>query len=379
MENIFDFKLLISRCEETHQLTRTTAARATNKALVIRNFLLGRYIVEFEQNGSNRAQYGESLLQELSNALKTSIGRGFSVDNLESMRRFYTAYSANILPIKSETVSRILKNQISETLSRISSVDLSDWKNPTAQQITRLQSELNLLSWSHYVTLLSVTNPDERSFYEIESAANDWSLRELKRQINSSLFERLALSRDKDQVKTLAQEGQIVEQAADLIKNPYVLEFLGIDERASYSESDLETAIIDKLEHFLLELGKGFLFEARQKRFTFDEDHYYIDLVFYNRLLRCYALIDLKIGEITHQDLGQMQMYVNYYDRHVKTDAEAPTIGIVLCKRKKDALVEFTLPKDSNIHASEYKLYLPTKAQLAAQLESVSVEQMDNG
>ena len=379
MENIFDFKLLISRCEETHQLTRTTAARATNKALVIRNFLLGRYIVEFEQNGSNRAQYGESLLQELSNALKTSIGRGFSVDNLESMRRFYTAYSANILPIKSETPSRILKNQISETLSRISSVDLSDWKNPTAQQITRLQSELNLLSWSHYVTLLSVTNPDERSFYEIESAANDWSLRELKRQINSSLFERLALSRDKDQVKTLAQEGQIVEQAADLIKNPYVLEFLGIDERASYSESDLETAIIDKLEHFLLELGKGFLFEARQKRFTFDEDHYYIDLVFYNRLLRCYALIDLKIGEITHQDLGQMQMYVNYYDRHVKTDAEAPTIGIVLCKRKKDALVEFTLPKDSNIHASEYKLYLPTKAQLAAQLESVSVEQMDNG
>jgi len=248
MENIFDFKLLISRCEETHQLTRTTAARATNKALVIRNFLLGRYIVEFEQNGSNRAQYGESLLQELSNALKTSIGRGFSVDNLESMRRFYTAYSANILPIKSETPSRILKNQISETLSRISSVDLSDWKNPTAQQITRLQSELNLLSWSHYVTLLSVTNPDERSFYEIESAANDWSLRELKRQINSSLFERLALSRDKDQVKTLAQEGQIVEQAADLIKNPYVLEFLGIDERASYSESDRMPSklIIDK-------------------------------------------------------------------------------------------------------------------------------------
>jgi hypothetical protein len=164
------------------------------------------------------------------------------------MRRFYTAYSANILPIKSETPSRILKNQISETLSRISSVDLSDWKNPTAQQITRLQSELNLLSWSHYVTLLSVTNPDERSVYEIESAANDWSLRELKRQINSSLFERLALSRDKDQVKTLAQEGQIVEQAADLIKNPYVLEFLGIDERASYSESDRMPSklIIDK-------------------------------------------------------------------------------------------------------------------------------------
>lgn len=234
------------------------------------------------------------------------------------------------------------------------------------------------LSWSHYVALLAIKDPNERSFYEIEAAANNWSLRELKRQINSSLYERLALSRDKEEVKKLSQKGQIIEQAADLVKNPYVLEFLGLDERASYSESELETAIIDKLEHFLLELGKGFLFEARQKRFTFDEDHYYVDLVFYNRLLRCYTLIDLKIGELTHQDLGQMQMYVNYYDRHVKLPEENPTVGIVLCKRKKDALVEITLPEDSNIHASEYQLYLPSKAELKAQIDAVA-EQMDNG
>ncbi|MGJ8638131.1 MAG: PDDEXK nuclease domain-containing protein [Opitutaceae bacterium] len=375
--NSSNFQKLIVRCEQTHQLTRSSAARATNQALVIRNFLLGRYIVEFEQEGSNRAEYGESLLLELSNALKSSLGRGFSVDNLEWMRRFYIAYSKNELLAKSEKPSRISGNQISETLSRISAEDISDSQNPSVQQISRLQSELNLLSWSHYVALLSISNLDERSFYEIESAANDWSLRELKRQINSSLFERLALSRDKDQVNALAQQGQIVEQAADLIKNPYVLEFLGLDERTTYSESELETAIIDKLEHFLLELGKGFLFEARQKRFTFDEDHYFIDLVFYNRLLRCYALIDLKIGEISHQDLGQMQMYVNYYDRHVKTDAEAPTIGIVLCKRKKDALVEITLPKDSNIHASEYKLYLPSKDELIAQIDQAT-EQMED-
>ena len=169
-------------------------------------------------------------------------------------------------------------------------------------------------------------------------------------------------------MRRLAQEGQIVRCPKDLLKEPYVLEFLGLDEKAKYSESDLETAIIDKLEHFLLELGKGFLFEARQKRFTFDEDHFFVDLVFYNRLLRCYVLIDLKIGKLTHQDLGQMQMYVNYFDRYVKQPAEQPTIGIILCKKKRDALVELTLPKDAGIHAKEYQLYLPSKEDLKKRL-----------
>ncbi len=191
---------------------------------------------------------------------------------------------------------------------------------------------------------------------------------ELKRQYNSSLYERLALSRDKKKVRELSKKGQIISQPSDLIKQPYVLEFLGLDEKTAYAETDLESAIIDKLEHFLLEMGKGFLFEARQKRFTYDGDHFYVDLVFYNRLLRCYVLIDLKIGKIAHQDLGQMQMYVNYFDRKVKKADEHPTVGIVLCKSKGNALVEMTLPKEANIYASEYKLYLPSKEELKKKL-----------
>lgn len=216
--------------------------------------------------------------------------------------------------------------------------------------------------------MISINNPDERSFYEIEAAQGGWTLPELKRQFNSGLYERLALSRDKEGVKRLAAEGQLIARPEDLLKEPYVFEFLGLDEKVKYSESDLESAIIDKLEHFLLELGKGFLFEARQKRFTFDEEHFFVDLVFYNRLLRCYVLIDLKIGKLSHGDLGQMQMYVNYFDRFVKLDEESPTVGIVLCKKKHDALVEITLPKDANIHAKEYQLYLPDKELLRRKL-----------
>jgi len=215
---------------------------------------------------------------------------------------------------------------------------------------------------------MELNDEKERNFYEIEASEQNWSLRELKRQFNSSLYERLALSRDKKGIKQLAQKGQIVERPEDLLKEPYVLEFLGLDESVKYSESDLESAIIDKLEHFLLELGKGFLFEARQKRFTFKEEHFFVDLVFYNRLLGCYILIDLKIGKLTHQDLGQMQMYVNHFDRNVKTDSENKTIGIILCRKNNEAVVEITLPKESNIHAKEYKLYLPTKAELKKKL-----------
>jgi predicted nuclease of restriction endonuclease-like (RecB) superfamily len=222
--------------------------------------------------------------------------------------------------------------------------------------------------------LIRIQNPDERQFYELEAQSNDWQVRELARQLDSSLYERLSLSRDTEQVKALSQSGQQITAARDLIKDPYVLEFLGLESQAAYSENDLETAIIDKLEHFLLELGKGFLFESRQKRFSFDEEHFAIDLVFYNRLLRCYVLIDLKIGKLTHQDLGQMQMYVNYYDRHVKLPDENPTVGIVLCKRKKDALIELTLPKEANIFASQYQLYLPSKEELRQQIEAASKE-----
>ena len=224
------------------------------------------------------------------------------------------------------------------------------------------------MSWSHYVFLLGIKNPDERSFYEIESTQQNWTIRELRRQFDSSLYERLALSRDKAGIRKLATKGQLVEKPQDLLKEPLVLEFLGLNEQTRYSETDLETAVINRIEHFLLELGKGFLFEARQKRFTFGDDHFFVDLVFYNRLLRCYVLVDLKIGKLTHQDLGQMQMYVNYFDRFVKTKGENSTIGIVLCKKKREALVEITLPKGAKIHAKEYQLYLPSKNELRQKL-----------
>lgn len=230
------------------------------------------------------------------------------------------------------------------------------------------------MSWSHYVFLLGIKNADERSFYEIEATEQNWKVRELKRQFDSSLYERLALSRDKTGIRKLARKGQIVEKPQDILKESLVLEFLGLDEQAQYSESDLESAIINRIEHFLLELGKGFLFEARQKRFTFDGDHFFVDLVFYNRLLQCYVLIDLKIGRLTHQDLGQMQMYVNYFDRHVRTKTENATIGIVLCKKKNEALVEITLPRDANIHAKEYRLYLPSKEELRQKLQEWAEE-----
>ena len=216
---------------------------------------------------------------------------------------------------------------------------------------------------------MHIENAEARSFYEIECAQQQWSVRQLSRQVGSSLYERLALSRDKDEVMRLAKEGQTIEKPTDIIKDPLTLEFLGLKPDVTYTETKLENAIINKMQQFLLELGKGFLFEARQKRFTFDEEHFYVDLVFYNRLLQCYVLIDLKANKLTHQDLGQMQMYVNYYDRYVRQEFEKPTIGILLCERKNDALVELTLPKDANIYATQYQLYLPDKALLQAKVK----------
>lgn len=216
---------------------------------------------------------------------------------------------------------------------------------------------------------MRIENPDERSFYEIECQKQDWTVRQLQRQYASSLYERLALSRDKDEVLRLSKAGQTLEKPDDIIKNPLTLEFLGLKPNECYSESKMESAIITKMRDFLLELGKGFLFETRQKRFTFNEEHFFVDLVLYNRILQCYVLIDLKIDKLTHQDLGQMQMYVNYYDRYVKFDYEKPTIGILLCKKKDDALVELTLPKDANVYATAYQLCLPDKALLQAKVK----------
>ena len=326
------------------QNARDFVYKNTNTTMVISYFSIGKMIVEELQHGNEKAIYGTKLLEHVSSDLTKQLGRGFSVDNLENMRKFYLAYASQFLI--SENSSRILENQlISEMLSR---------KLPN-----------QFLSWSHYLFLSRIENLLERNFYEMESLQNNWKLKELERQFNSGLFERIALSKNKKEVFELAKKGQLIQKPKDLFKDPFILEFLGLDEKNNYSETDLETAIISEIEKFMLEMGKGFFFGGRQVRFSFDEEHYRIDLVFYNRLLFCFVLIDLKIGKLTHQDIGQMQMYVNYYDRFVKTNHENSTIGIVLCKDKNQNLVEITLPQSNNqIFASKYQTILPSKEKL---------------
>ena len=329
--------------QEIHDLlhnTRQNIISNINSTMTKTYFLIGKRIVEEEQNGNKRAEYGKNLIKMLSEKLTKEFGKGFSQRNLEQMRTFYVRYS------------------IPQTLS-------AEFK----------------LSWSHYLILMRIEDIGTRNFYEIEAFENNWSLRELKRQVNSSLYERLVLSKDKEKVKELSVKGQIIEKAQDIIKDPYILEFLGLDEKSDYSENKLETEIINKLEMFLLELGKGFTFVGRQVRFTFDERHFRVDLVFYNRLLKCFVLIDLKIGEVTHQDLGQMQMYVHYYEREMMNEGDNPTIGIVLCADKSDSIVKYTLPEDEKqIFASKYKLYLPSEEELLNELnrEYLSIEDEKN-
>ena len=328
---------------------RHNVKTAVNLSMVYAYFEIGRMIVEEEQQGADRAAYGTQLLKELSAYLTEHYGKGFSVTNLKQMRQFYVVYA---------------HDSIGQTLS-------DQFKNlPTVSTGRKFY-----LSWSHYLKLMRIDNVDERHFYEIEAVKNDWSLRELKRQYGSSLYERLALSKDKDRVYKLALEGQTVEKPQDVVKDPYVLEFLGLPELPAYSEKELEVRIIDHLQQFLLELGTGFAFVGRQVRFTFDEEHFMVDLVFYNRLLRCFVLFDLKIGELKHQDIGQMQMYVHYYDRKVKLDDENPTIGIILCRDKNNAVVEMTLPEDNaQIFASKYQMVLPSKEALQKLLEEQLLE-----
>mgnify|MGYP004511307633 FL=1 len=317
---------------------------AVNLSMVYTYYEIGRMIVEEEQNGEQRAEYGQYILKNLSAYLTENFGKGYSSDNLKLMRKFYTIYSHDII---GETVF------------------------PQSENLPSTETGRKFyLSWSHYLKLMRIDNIDERHFYEIEAVKNDWSLSELKRQFNTSLYERLALSKDKETVKKLSTDGQIIETPSDLVKDPYVLEFLGLPELTQYSETDLEKRIIDNLQKFLLELGKGFTFVGRQVRLTFEEEHFRCDLVFYNRLLKCFVLFDLKIGELKHQDIGQMQMYVNFYDRNVKLDDENKTIGIILCKDKNQAVVEMTLPEDNTqIFASKYQTVLPSKEELRKLLE----------
>ncbi len=315
--------------EEIRGLINTSRNRvysAVNTEMLNLYWNIGKIIMEIQQ-GNERASYGDAVLEKLSKKLTNEFGKGFSSRNLRTMRKFYLTY-----PI---------------------------WKTVSAK-----------LSWSHYLELIKIEEEHKRTFYLIETTSCNWSVRELQRQIASLLYERLALSKDKDKVLELAQEGQVLRTGKDLVKDPFVLEFLDIKENTEYLETDLEKNILEHLKEFLLELGKGFMFVGSQVRITLEEDHFYPDLVFYNRLLKCFVIIDLKIGKITHQDIGQMQMYVNYYDREIKGKDENKTVGILLSTKKNETVVKYTLPEDNeSIFASEYKLHLPTEEELIEAIE----------
>ena len=316
---------------------RSNAVRSVDFCRVQMYWQLGQRIFEEEQQGKERADYGAYLIKGLAKRLEPEYGSGFGLRQLERARQFYRLY-----PIAST-----------------------------------VRTQLN---WSQYKLLIAIPDSDKREYYELESVNNGWTARETERQINSMLYERLLLSNDKESVLAVARKERIPEGPLEIIKDPMVLEFLGLHREASYYEKDLEAAIITHLTEFLLEMGKGFSFVARQKRLLLEDDEFFADLVFYNRLLRCHVIIEIKTGELTHQDLGQLQMYVNYYDRNEKLPDEKPTIGILLCTAKNDTVVKMTLPEDNKtILASQYQLYLPTTEQLINEIEAVKrVRQQGN-
>ena len=338
---------------------RQAVAKNVNSAMVFTYYHIGKILVEEWQQGEKRAEYGAQLLANVSADLTKNFGKGFSVQNLERMRNFFLLYSNSSKELRNSALFRK-----SSTVLR--KFDVSQ-KSSSPMRISDEESDIRFLpiSWSHYSFLMRIKNEIERQFYEVESLQNQWSVRELERQFNTGLFERLSVSKNKSEILRLAKEGQIVEHPKDLMKDPLILDFLGLESNNGYTETELETAIINQIEKFMLELGKGFFFGGRQVRFSFNEEHYFVDLVFYNRFLKCFVIIDLKMGKLKHQDLGQIQMYVNYYDRFVKQHDENNTIGIILCKTKEDAIVEITLPETNRqIFASQYETILPSKKQL---------------
>ncbi|MFI5300822.1 MAG: YhcG family protein [Polyangiales bacterium] len=362
---IVDDEQLFERVVAILDDARSRVARTVNTAMVHAYWLIGREIVEVEQHGEARAAYGEGLMKALAARLSARFGKGFSLAGLKRMRQFYLAFPHG-------SALAALEAGNGSTAPSHSVDDRHANKSSTASSLSQIEAASRfppMLAWSHYVVLLGVRNEQARAFYEIEAGREAWSVRELERQIGALLFERLAATRDPDAVRDLARRGQQIAVAADVIKDPFVLEFLDLRETPATHERDLEQAIITRLEDFLLEMGKGFCFVARQKRITLEGDHFYVDLVFYNRLLRCFVLVDLKLGKLTHQDLGQMQMYVNFFDRFQRAEHEAPTIGIVLCSDKNDAMVKITLPEDNEqILAARYQMYLPTEEELRAEL-----------
>ena len=332
-KNVITYKKTSNIIEDARTIinsARSSAVRSVDFCRVQMYWNLGKRIFEEEQQGKARADYGTHLIKNLASTLESEYGSGFGIRQLEQSRQFYRIY-------------------------------------PIANA---LRSQLN---WTQYRLLIQISDPSKREYYELESVNNGWTARETERQIDSMLYERLLMSNDKEKVLSVARKERIPENPADIIKDPMILEFLGLERKAEYYEKDLESALIDHLQQFLLELGNGFSFIARQKRLLIEDDEYFADLVFYNRLLRCFVVIELKTKKLTHEDLGQLQMYVNYFDRNEKLPDENPTIGILLCTAKNDEMVKMTLPKDNKtILASKYELYLPSEETLKAEVEKLA-------
>jgi len=358
---------LFARVRDILESARTNIARTVNSSQVVANWLIGREIVEHKQSGSHRADYGKQLVAQLSKKLTASYGKGWSAQNLFYMKQFYRCYpqlmdQGDIFHALRGKSSHAEIIHAASGMFETSSMTSSAWK----------PGELHAgLSWTHYRTLLREKRLEARSFYEVEAANNAWTARELERQMNSCLYDRLTKSRDKKALLKLANEGFNPMRPIDVMKDPVVLEFLDLPECPKLVESTLEEALVSNLQTFLLELGKGFAFVSRQERITLDGDHFYIDLVFYHTILKCFVLIDLKAGKLSHGDLGQIQFYVNYYDKERRTEGDNPTIGVVLCRDKNDAVVKYTLgeQQESNIFTSRYQLYLPTEEELQQEIQ----------
>ena len=322
-----DYHSLVNTIAQTFEQGRQMAARAVNTNLLQTYWQIGHYIVEYEQKGNDRATYGEALLASLSKDLSNVHGKGFSLSNMKRFRQFYLVYPN------------------SATLS-------------------------HQLSWSHYVELLKIDNELERSFYAKQSLYENWSIRELLRQKKSSLFLRLASTKDKEGILKLAQNGQIIEQPSDILRDPYVLEFLKIPEPYYLSESELESRIINNLQYFLLELGKGFAFIGRQYRITLANRHHHVDLVFYHRILKCFVLIDLKKETAGYEDVGQMNMYLGYFENEENTEGDNPPIGIVLARDKDELQIKYAMHNlNSQLYVAKYQLYLPSEEELRKEIE----------
>ena len=350
--NEMNYGSLVESISQAHEQTQLQAPQAVNIALTLRNWLIGYYLFEYEQKGNDRANYGEKLLENLSKDLKKKLGKGLTKRTLEMYRQFYVSYP----------IAKSLISQFSLILPTPSSIEITPFGWQDEDYFAKLFKKL---SWTHFIELMRIEENLKRAFYEIQILQNTWSVRELKRQLDSLLYERVGLSRDKEGVLKLAETGEIFTKPAEIIRDPYIFEFLELKGKELYSETDLEKALIDDLEKFLLELGQGFCLIARQKRITFDNEHYYIDLLLYNRRLKCLFAIDLMLGKFKHEYAGAMNFYLNYLQKEETEADENPPIGLILCSKKNETHVEYALGGlENQVFVSKYQLHLPTAKQI---------------